>query len=94
MQVFYVQVEQRGRAGGKRGRRRRRWPRGDNDKGMDEKGLIDPMYSKSPSQQRHGPDLQGGMLHGINRLFEVVCTCGIGQQGLGDLAIRIGRDKK
>lgn len=27
---------------------------------MYEKGLIDPMYSKSPSQQRRGPDLQGG----------------------------------
>jgi len=34
------------------------------------------------------------MLHRINRLFEVVCTCGIGQQGLGDSAIRIGRDEK
>jgi len=46
MQVFYVQVEQGG-GGGER--RRRRWPRGDDDKGMDEKGLIDPMYNKSLS---------------------------------------------
>ena len=47
----------RGRERGER--RRRRWLCGDDDKGMYEKGLIDSMYSESPCQQRHGPDLQG-----------------------------------